>query len=140
MQASHFKHISSLCNKTYLSITRLNQKTMLIKITCISSSCVIDYYRLIAQMPVVLVPIHFDIDPVSRDPFCQRSVVIRPFITSDFMTGIPAQPAKDIPLEVSYNFLGFFFYRASRCQNYCSGWGENGKIAKLLVCFISRYS
>jgi len=54
----------------------------------------------ITQMPVILIPIHFDIDPVSRRPFCQRSVVIRPFITNDFMTGTAAQPGKDISIQV----------------------------------------
>jgi len=54
----------------------------------------------ITQMPIILIPIHFDIDPVSRRPFCQRSVVIRPFITNDFMTGTAAQPGKDISIQV----------------------------------------
>lgn len=54
----------------------------------------------IAQMPVVLIPVHFDRDPVARLPSCQRSVVLRPFITHDFMTGIPALPGKHIPVEV----------------------------------------
>ena len=53
-------------------------------------------------MPVVLIPIHFDRDPQQRPvvPSCQRSVVIRTFITSDFMTGIPATPGREIPEEV----------------------------------------
>ncbi|XP_050731717.1 GMP synthase [glutamine-hydrolyzing]-like [Eriocheir sinensis] len=54
----------------------------------------------IAQMPVVLIPVHFDRDPVARLPSCQRSVVLRPFITHDFMTGIPALPGKHIPAEL----------------------------------------
>ncbi|XP_045107966.1 GMP synthase [glutamine-hydrolyzing]-like [Portunus trituberculatus] len=54
----------------------------------------------IAQMPVVVVPVHFDRDPVARLPSCQRSVVLRPFITHDFMTGIPALPGKHIPVEL----------------------------------------
>ena len=41
----------------------------------------------LSQMPVVLIPVHFDRDPLCRAPSCQRSVVIRPFITQDFMTG-----------------------------------------------------
>jgi len=53
----------------------------------------------ITQMPVILLPLHFDIDPVSRLPYCQRSVVIRPFLTNDFMTGVAAQPGKDIAME-----------------------------------------
>lgn len=54
----------------------------------------------ITQMPIVLIPVHFDIDPLLRDPFCQRSVVLRPFLTNDFMTGVAAQPGKDVPIEV----------------------------------------
>lgn len=55
----------------------------------------------IAQMPVVLLPLHFDRDPVDRKPSCQRSIVLRPFLTSDFMTGVPAIPGTDkLPFEV----------------------------------------
>lgn len=57
--------------------------------------------RKISQMPVVLIPVHFDRDIAYRHPSCQRSVVIRPFITEDFMTGIPALPGKHIPAAVS---------------------------------------
>lgn len=53
-----------------------------------------------SQMPVVLIPVHFDRDLVSHVPSCQHSVVLRPFITADFMTGISAQPGKHISLEV----------------------------------------
>ena len=55
----------------------------------------------VAQMPVILIPIHFDRDIASRAPSCQRSVVLRTLITEDFMTGIPAIPNKHIPLDVS---------------------------------------
>ncbi|XP_050664667.1 GMP synthase [glutamine-hydrolyzing] isoform X2 [Leptidea sinapis] len=55
----------------------------------------------VAQMPVVLIPIHFDRDAAVRAPSCQRSVVLRPFITSDFMTGVSALPGTDcMPQEV----------------------------------------
>ena len=54
----------------------------------------------ISQMPIVLIPIHFDRDPIDHIPSCQRSVVIRTFVTNDFMTGIPATPGKHLPLEV----------------------------------------
>jgi GMP synthase (glutamine-hydrolysing) len=56
----------------------------------------------ISQMPVILVPIDFSYHPESRphhSPF-QRAAVIRAFITSDFMTGVPAEPGKQLPLEV----------------------------------------
>ena len=55
----------------------------------------------ITQIPVVLLPLHFDRDVAMRIPSCQRSVVIRPFISNDFMTGLPALPGKDLPLDVS---------------------------------------
>ena len=82
----------------------------------------------VSQMPVILIPIHFDRDVVSRQQSCQRSVVIRTFITEDFMTGIviifasiviiintilhlkgvPAIPNRHIPLEVSLKFISLF--------------------------------
>ena len=60
-------------------------------------------YQLVAQMPVILIPIHFDRDYVpgcNREPSVQRSVVIRTFITEDFMTGVPAIPDQHIPFSV----------------------------------------
>ncbi|RZF38466.1 hypothetical protein LSTR_LSTR011956 [Laodelphax striatellus] len=54
----------------------------------------------VTQMPVVLLPIHFDRDAATRTPSCQHSIVLRPFITNDFMTGTPAIPGKDIPVEI----------------------------------------
>ncbi|XP_064841422.1 GMP synthase [glutamine-hydrolyzing]-like isoform X2 [Oncorhynchus masou masou] len=58
------------------------------------------YSGKISQMPVILTPLHFDRDSSQRQPSCRRSVVIRTFITSDFMTGIPATPGNHIPEEV----------------------------------------
>ncbi|MEJ1277580.1 guanine monophosphate synthetase [Cricetulus griseus] len=60
------------------------------------------YAGKISQMPVILTPLHFDRDPLQKQPSCQRSVVIRTFITSDFMTGIAATPGNEIPVEVGY--------------------------------------
>eukprot|EP00795_Rhopilema_esculentum_P006677 gene6677-12234_t len=54
----------------------------------------------VSQMPIILVPLHFDRDPIMRLPSCQRSIVIRTFITNDFMTGIAATPGKQIPEEL----------------------------------------
>lgn len=51
----------------------------------------------IQQMPVILIPVHFDRDPRTAPVSYQHSIVVRPFITSDFMTGVPAVPGKDIP-------------------------------------------
>jgi len=54
----------------------------------------------VSQMPVVLLPIHFDRSQLERVPSCCRSVVIRPFKTMDFMTGVPAIPGKDLSVEL----------------------------------------
>lgn len=56
-------------------------------------------------MPVVLLPVHFDRDQALRIPSCQRSVVLRPFCTHDFMTGVPAIPGKQLPIDVSNIFM-----------------------------------
>eukprot|EP00092_Neocalanus_flemingeri_P002382 GFUD01002548.1.p1 GENE.GFUD01002548.1~~GFUD01002548.1.p1 ORF type:complete len:674 (-),score=193.71 GFUD01002548.1:377-2398(-) len=54
----------------------------------------------VSQMPVVLIPVHFDRSQLERVPSCCRSVVIRPFITQDFMTGVPAIPGKDLSIDL----------------------------------------
>jgi hypothetical protein len=46
------------------------------------------------------IPEHFDRDVAYRHPSCQRSVVIRPFITEDFMTDISAEVSR-----LNYNYL-----------------------------------
>lgn len=46
--------------------------------------------KTISQIPVVLIPISFGKNG-------ERSIVLRPFITNDFMTGVAAVPDKDIP-------------------------------------------
>jgi len=43
----------------------------------------------LTQAPVILVPLNFGIN-------WNRSIVIRPFVTRDFMTGVPARPHHDI--------------------------------------------
>lgn len=48
--------------------------------------------RKLAQVPVVLFPVDFG------NTGC-RSICVRPFMTNDFMTGVPAVPGKDIPYE-----------------------------------------
>lgn len=48
--------------------------------------------RNVSQVPVVSFPVHFG-KPGNR------SIGIRPFISPDFMTGVPAIPGKDIPEE-----------------------------------------
>jgi GMP synthase (glutamine-hydrolysing) len=60
-----------------------------------------DSLKRIEQMPVVLVPIHFNrfYTLPQSFPSTKRSIVLRPFLTRDFMTGEPAIPGKDIPFE-----------------------------------------
>uniref|UniRef100_A0A914N0D3 GMP synthase (glutamine-hydrolyzing) n=1 Tax=Meloidogyne incognita TaxID=6306 RepID=A0A914N0D3_MELIC len=60
-----------------------------------------DSLKCIEQMPVVLVPIHFNRFYTLPQvfPSTKRSIVLRPFLTRDFMTGEPAIPGKDIPFE-----------------------------------------
>jgi hypothetical protein len=59
------------------------------------------YVNSLSQMPIVLIPVHFDRDQVSRIPSCQRSIVLRPFCSHDFMTGMPAIPGRELPVDVS---------------------------------------
>lgn len=73
------------------------------------------YSSAISQLPVVLIPIHFERPPFAKAPSCQRSVVLRPFITKDFMTGVPAYPGKDFPLEV----LNMMCQNVERVQGVC---------------------
>lgn len=55
-------------------------------------------------MPVILLPLHFDRDPVDRKPSAQRSIVLRPFVTNDFMTGVPVIPGSEkLPMNVRTN-------------------------------------
>eukprot|EP00117_Sycon_ciliatum_P007550 scpid68988/ scgid3444/ GMP synthase [glutamine-hydrolyzing]; GMP synthetase; Glutamine amidotransferase len=59
--------------------------------------------RSISQMPVVLIPVHFD--RADGQESVQRSIVIRTFITNDFMTGIPATPGQQLPTQVLDNMV-----------------------------------
>ena len=55
----------------------------------------------IAQVPVVSVPV--DPETGSGDapaPTVRRSIAVRTFMTSDFMTGVPAVPGDQMPLDV----------------------------------------
>lgn len=62
-----------------------------------------DEVQHVSQMPVIIVPLHFDRNPESREPSSRRSIVIRTFITADFMTGVPAVPGKDLPEDVVFD-------------------------------------
>lgn len=61
-----------------------------------------NYSSKVSQMPVILIPIHFDRDTVLRQPqpSCQYSIVLRTFVTEDFMTGVPVTINDQIPLDV----------------------------------------
>lgn len=59
------------------------------------------YISKLSQMPIIICPVHFDRDPVNSQPSTKRSIVIRTFITNDFMTGVPATPGTArLPEEV----------------------------------------
>lgn len=64
----------------------------------------------VSQMPVILLPLHFDRDAALRGPSCQRSIALRPFITQDFMTGVPAIPGVHLPLEVCVSLYSLLVY------------------------------
>ena len=64
-------------------------------------------------MPVILIPLHFDLDVLSHAAPCQRSVVLRPFVTSDFMTGVAAQPGKHLPEQVGGDLVLVYFKSSS---------------------------
>ena len=75
-------------------------------------------YKKLAQMPVVLIPIHFDRDSSQRIPSCQRSIVFRPFLSHDFMTGLPAIPDTHFPFAVTSTHS---FNRIIKKTNYING-------------------
>jgi GMP synthase (glutamine-hydrolysing) len=55
--------------------------------------------RKLSQVPVILAPLGFE----KKDA---HSIVVRTFITDDFMTGVPATPGSDyLPLEALYNIV-----------------------------------
>lgn len=96
----HLHHSVTDITPTHLTsnvIATLRQADHVANLVLATNGCM----GAISQMPVVLIPIHFDRDAASRIPSCQRSVVLRPFVTNDFMTGTPAIPGKELPLHVS---------------------------------------
>lgn len=52
-----------------------------------------EHGRRLSQAPVILTPLNFGCDGY-------RSIVLRPFVTRDFMTGVPARPNVDLPEEL----------------------------------------
>jgi len=81
---------------TPLVLSLLRQADFLANKIIKDSDCLMKF----SQMPVVLVPLHFDRDPQQHIPSCQHSIVLRPIITTDFMTGLAALPNQDISEEV----------------------------------------
>lgn len=78
-------------------ISQIRQADSIVNRILLENECM----RKISQMPVILIPVHFDRDPAPKTPSCQRSIVLRPFVTNDFMTGLPAVPGTDrLPLHV----------------------------------------
>ena len=55
----------------------------------------------LCEMPVVLIPAPSDRDQMSRIPSCQLSILLSPFCSHDFMTGVPAIPSWELPVDVS---------------------------------------
>lgn len=53
----------------------------------------------IQQMPVVMLPLDFDRDESTAGSY-KHSIVLRPFVTSDFMTGQAAIPGVHLPEKV----------------------------------------
>ncbi|KAL5970118.1 GMP synthase glutamine-hydrolyzing [Taenia solium] len=97
----HIKYSVSDVTVTYLRepvIETLREVDARVNAVLLQEGC----RRRLAQIPVVLIPIHFDRDPANMMATSSilRSVVLRPFVTSDFMTGLPAKPGVDLPLEV----------------------------------------
>ncbi|XKL68636.1 hypothetical protein PGB90_006405 [Kerria lacca] len=86
---------------TRLVLSTIRQADHVVMQILSSSSCM----QNVTQLPIVLLPLHFDRDIALRIPSCRRSLVIRPFISNDFMTGVPALPGRDLPLEVVKNIL-----------------------------------
>lgn len=56
--------------------------------------------KVVAQVPVISAPIDLDFVGSDFDVSINRTIVIRTFMTSDFMTGVPAVPGVQIPLDV----------------------------------------
>ncbi|KII74625.1 GMP synthase [glutamine-hydrolyzing] [Thelohanellus kitauei] len=51
--------------------------------------------KIISIFAVILIPIQFDLPDCMGLPFLQHSLVLRPFITDDFVIGVPALPGRD---------------------------------------------
>lgn len=90
-------------------------------------------------MPVVMIPIHFDrnYQELAALPSCQRSIVLRPFVTCDFMTGLPAMPGEHIPEKVTRTHV----HVHTRDECHCNGEREAshfGDVRKMeiILCLV----
>ena len=100
------------------------------KLVALCTAC-IGCTRKISQMPVVLIPVHFDRDtaPIqtNREPSVQRSIVLRPFVTNDFMTGEAAIPGQHLPLDVRVQYYSHFtVLYCMYSYSVCAGCGADG--------------
>lgn len=60
-----------------------------------------DLIRKISQLPVVLLPVHFDRPPYNTEyPSVLHAACLRPFLTNDFMTGVAAVPGVHLPINI----------------------------------------
>lgn len=111
--ANTVKIHSSICFSSFCTLENnvgTNELLMFYVFLCQQILAQSGFMRSISQMPVVLIPVHFDRDPVNRIPSCGRSIVLRPFDTNDFMTGVPVVPGSPkLPLAVSHVFMFTIF-------------------------------
>nr|CAH8820941.1 unnamed protein product [Trichobilharzia regenti] len=101
----------------------------------------------IDQMPIVLIPIHFDRDPsqVVSVPSILRSIVLRPVKTTDFMTCVPAVPGVHFPEEVVYKMQKaaeevpvYLEFSTISHQNHQPLLNGNNHSTSLYVCVCAR--
>ncbi|CBY10899.1 unnamed protein product [Oikopleura dioica] len=94
---SHFPNDTTPTTLSDYALSQLRYQTFLKQTQFLKNTPQLEK---LSQMPVVLLPLHFDREPYSTKVGpCQRSVVIRPFISSDFMTGRAAIPGEDVSEE-----------------------------------------
>lgn len=69
--------------------------------------------RKLAQMPVISIPCNLGVQN-------GRCICLRPFITNDFMTGVAAEPGKDIPglgISMPFHALEEMVNQISKVEN-----------------------
>lgn len=68
--------------------------------------------RSLSQVPVILFPVSFGVDGA-------RAITIRTFITNDFMTGIPAFPGKQMPVEALHEMVNTILEKVKGISRVC---------------------